>query len=426
MEPGTSVCSEMKETMKMLHRIYNKLGLKKKQTIESYKKHYGDGFSNSVLYASILTGLHPCVLLKIKDGSVNPSKTEYSPSLCIDRADILGELKIFYFVKQIMPTTRQLYDALQEKLPPYMDIASFRKQLAFMDFMWRHISQRFYVIERPEVVYERYKYLKCIIEYHDQNKPIYFIDEMAFKKVIVNNKCTSYHVSNDVNYPGTEVKIVYAASKHGIMFNCVENFNGKELGYFLCDTIMPNLAENSLIVMKNTKHHCDQLIKSKPSLDSLICDLKEWLDLREIPYDENMCKAELYALVEKCTDKDNNFYVADNIFTARGHTVIRIPDHIENLTPTNLIFNVVQTSHVPKPFEGAQLRNIAIQFFESFDENHLESYFDIVMKENIKLFNDDVKIDDMLDSLVTKMAGVTFDGEEDSDIPSDSESDVES
>ncbi|CAH0403577.1 unnamed protein product [Chilo suppressalis] len=414
MEPAQPQEHVKSELIQLCHRIYRKLDANDRlQSIASYKKHYGDGYSDCVLYTSNLTGMHPHVLEQLKDDSQEMKISSEE----MDRAIILKELTDFYLNKQIMPTTRDLFDALQGKLPFHMDIASFRKHLALMDFMWKNVQNRFFVIERPEVSYERYKFLKLVLEYHENNRPIYFIEELVYAVKNFFTKSTGQKAYR----PKDPANVVYALSKKGALYKSVPEYCGKEFNNFLCDVLIPNLKEHSLIVIKNKNYCSEKAVLFNPTFASTIRDMKEWLDRNYVPYDDGMSKGELYSLIQKCTNKDQNTYFADSIIKAHGHNAVRIPASIEQLAPTTFFFELVQDTFVDFNDEKLSAQGVMFQIFNTIDEQRLAHMYEGVMDEYKSLLQNDIKVDDVLDSLIAKMATRNVEGAEDSDIPSDGE-----
>lgn len=84
---------------------------------------------------------------------------------------------------------------------------------------------------------------------------------------------------------------------------------------------MPNLDEPS-VVMDNSSYH-SIIINKPPTSESRKSNIKEWLTLNEILFEECHTKAELLCFVNKNTPEP--IYEADELLTLNGHEVSRLP-----------------------------------------------------------------------------------------------------
>nr|CAH7768318.1 unnamed protein product [Callosobruchus chinensis] len=65
--------------------------------------------------------------------------------------------------------------------------------------------------------------------------------------------------------------------------------------------------------------------------------MKDWLRQRNIPFSEEMLKAELYSLI-KIYKPRYKTYEIDKIMTEAGHSVLRIPPYHPDLNPMELVW----------------------------------------------------------------------------------------
>nr|CAH7734875.1 unnamed protein product [Callosobruchus chinensis] len=66
-------------------------------------------------------------------------------------------------------------------------------------------------------------------------------------------------------------------------------------------------------------------------------DMKEWLRQRNIPFSEEMLKAQLYSLIKMYNPRYKT-YATDKIMTEAGHSVLRLPPYHPDLNPIELAY----------------------------------------------------------------------------------------
>nr|CAH7753516.1 unnamed protein product [Callosobruchus chinensis] len=66
-------------------------------------------------------------------------------------------------------------------------------------------------------------------------------------------------------------------------------------------------------------------------------DMKEWLRQRNIPFSDEMLKAELYSLI-KIYKPRYKTYERDKIMTEAGHSLLRLPPYHPDLNPIELVW----------------------------------------------------------------------------------------
>lgn len=99
------------------------------------------------------------------------------------------------------------------------------------------------------------------------------------------------------------------------------------------EKLIPNLPPRSVVVMDNAPYHTIQV--DKPPNKYTLNDMKEWLRRKEVTFDANLHKVDLYALVEKHRPIEKTFRV-DHRLSECGHTVLRLPPYMCNLSPIEL------------------------------------------------------------------------------------------
>lgn len=370
------------------------------------------------------TGLQRNVLAELKH--LNSFSV---PTQDIDRLTIYFELVNFYLKHNNIPTTWKLFNSLYKKIPPYVDIGTFRKMLVKMDFIWKSSSYGFtYVIERPEVVIERYHYLKQIFQHRREDKDIYFVNEFA---IVAATGFVSLEQSNRLAKKVPTVnqqRVIQAVSKNGV--HCVKlitSFDAETFENWIIEDLLPSLPNSSVVVYNNSKHHCRKVVEI-PTQDSLKIEMTKWLQLNGVPFNSEMSKYELYSLIETCTNINENMYKIDVIIEAFKHRVLRTPNCIKNVTPANLLNQIISKNAKRFIFNDTNKWHDDVldkfnELIECIPAGTFFTLYDTVMKQEQVIFNTDKSVDTVIDDLLNKINSVGLNIDNDSDIPSCSESD---
>lgn len=400
----TKSLKDYPETKRIHQRVYTKLTAESKSKTLQQKN-----------LAFKLTGLRLDVLQILdKTGNVETLDLTNKP---IDRSDIHKQLFKLYS-EDILPTTKQLFHALAEVLPVHMDIASFRKLLYRMDYVWKKLENNlFVVLERPEVTYERYIFLKQILEYGEKNVPIYFVNEWA----VPFDPNLSFMEACDTT--GKE-KIVFAFSKSEVVFkNSLLPYYSAEIEYkdWIAGELIPTLEKESVIVV-NTDYYSTDLL-NYPTINSLKVEMTDWLDRHEVPYDANMSKIDLWSLIEKCTDIDNKTTTLDDLIRSSGHIPMRVPRHLHLLTPGAYLYENMK--------DHKNVYDVNLDYEKRLDKIHtlmkmlhialLETCFETGFMKYKSLLNDDILLDEKLNALMEQMGRAEAGSDCDSDVPVDSD-----
>lgn len=407
-----------KETLQLISRVLEKCELDKSYNVKSNEL---PNSNDLIKRAQYFTGLHPKYLEKLKNGeSTNFDVTTVS------RHDVQNELVDFYS-KSKLPTTYELFDAMQGRIPEYMDIRSFRKALVKLGYMWRKINKNnelLVIIERPSVTFERYFYLKNIIRYREDFRQIYFVDEL-----ILTATCEVYDSDSFVKFKsyipkGAILKhVICAVTNQAIQFAIYDNYDPTNTETWLKTQLFRSVTSGNVVVLRNKKHVNTELLET-PTLNSLKIEMKDWLDFYNVPYEENMSKIDLYTLVEKFTNNIDKLYKIDTIAKTFGVEILRLPESISDLSIAYWVYNLLLTNlNKDKHFETF------LQSFQdnisSVDKEILQKYDEHVAEGERETLDTDMKLDIIMDSIVEAMKKTEIDEnlEEDSDLPDCSDSD---
>ena len=160
----------------------------------------------------------------------------------------------------------------------------------------------------------------------------------------------------DVNKPsgkGERLIVVNAITLDGWVNNAQLIFESKKktgdyhgqmdwgnFSRWFTEQLLPNIPENSIIIMDNASYHNATEESSFPKSNARKENLRKWLDDKRIPWGEDLLKAELYALCKLFEPKPE--YKIDKIAEAAGHSILRTPQYHPELQPIETCWGVVK------------------------------------------------------------------------------------
>ena len=111
------------------------------------------------------------------------------------------------------------------------------------------------------------------------------------------------------------------------------------------EMLLPNIPEQSLIIMDNAPYHNILSDHSPPTPQSSKKKIKEWLEQNKVYCRDDCLKPELVELLIKMAPEP--IYAVDEIATSFGHKVLRTPPYHPELQPIETCWGVVK-NHVAR------------------------------------------------------------------------------
>lgn len=268
-----------------------------------------------------------------------------------DRDVVRNTIQHFYVVERVVPTTAKLLPVLQEKIGFPWGVDSLRKILREMGFTFKKSSnKRSLLIERPDIVTWRYRYLKTVRQFRSEGRRVYYLDETWVDANLTFGKCwqaegvrgiVTNHSSNNrliVVSIGSEVGFVpestlifkagaSSGDYHGQM-------NGENFEKWISTSVIPNLQPGSVVVMDNAPYHSMQVDKP-PTKYSTKQSMVAWLTKRGIQPNTSLRKPEIFDLVIANSPIEKRYKI-DEILKSSGHSVLRLPPYMCDLNPIEL------------------------------------------------------------------------------------------
>lgn len=221
-------------------------------------------------------------------------------------------------------------------------------------------SGRQILMEREDIVTARCKYLRYIHKNRNScnPRPEIYIDETWVNQNDSVLKCwttADESVGPKLkNGKGERFIILHAGGENGFVPGALLMFrakNGNKGDYhdsmnnecfktWFIKQLIPNIPENSLIIMDNAPYHSKEIDKV-PNSKSKKADVIQWLQNNGIPHDPTHNKLELLELVK--SHKGEKKYEIDKTAKNYGHEVLRLPPYHCCLNPIELIWAQIKT-----------------------------------------------------------------------------------
>lgn len=216
--------------------------------------------------------------------------------------------------------------------------------------------------ERDEVILARRKYLRAKRTNRNSDgtlkRPEVYLDETYINRNHSNQ--FTWYLEKDgawVNKPsgkGPRWIIVHGITKDGwidgakLIFQAKKRtgdyhgqMNWENFSKWFIEQLMPNIPQNSLVIMDNAKYH-NVLVNGTPTSGSSKEELRKWLSKNSYSWTEDMLKAELLALCKKFTPPPE--FKIDQLAESHGHTILRTPQYHPELQPIETCWAIVKNN----------------------------------------------------------------------------------
>lgn len=357
-----------------------------------------------------------------------------------DQQIIRRTISNFYLEdKPRVPSTKKLLGVLERDINFPYGREKLRQLLHYMGYSWQKCgTRRKLLLERPENVAWRKRYIEDIRQYRNEKRNIYYIDEtwidnnLTFKKCWQGKGLEGIIVDNSAK---NRLILVHACSENGML-------NGAELLYranistgdyhgqmnselflkWITTQLIPSLPLNSVIVMDNAPYHT-KAVDRVPNKYSTKAVMKEWLTRHQISFTEKMLKYELYNLIELNKPKEKK-YVIDEAIRAAGHQVLRLPPYMCELNIIEMAWCKIKTKAREANITGdlclQKLQEVAHEAIASVTADDTKGFVKHVISLENEYFKNDPIIEDKVDEII-----VTFGNDSESEDDLFSESDKE-
>ncbi len=169
--------------------------------------------------------------------------------------------------------------------------------------------------------------------------------------------------------------------------------NSDLFGKWFTEMLLPNIPDNSLIIMDNAPYHKTLSEHSPPTRLCSKKRIREWLEQNKIYCRDDCLKPELVEILEKVAPAPS--YRIDEIARSQGHEVIRTPPYHPELQPIETCWGVVK-NHVARKCDFT-MSNLIEQLesgFEMVTSKTCQKIIAKVRKIEDKFWTEDIKADE--------------------------------
>jgi transposase len=158
------------------------------------------------------------------------------------------------------------------------------------------------------------------------------------------------------------------------------------------EMLLPNIPENSLIIMDNAPYHNILSDISPPTPQCSKKRIKEWLEHNKMYCRDDCLKPELVEILKKIAAEP--IYAVDEIARSHGHEVVRTPPYHPELQPIETCWGVVK-NHVARKCDFT-MNNLIEQLevgFSKVTAKTCEEIITEVRKIEDEFWTEDMKMD---------------------------------
>jgi len=262
-------------------------------------------------------------------------------------------------------SVRNLHAWLIQEFSTDIPLMTLWRSLRRIGFIYGRNKRRSTLKEQDYVISARRKYLREKISNRNDDgtlkRPEVYLDETYLNKNHSNEN--TWFLNDDgpwVNKPsgkGPRLIIVHAITLEGwvdgaeLVFqakNSTGDYHGQmnfdNFSKWFCKQLLPNIPNNSIIIMDNAKYHNILTDDTFPTPRSSKRELQAWLEKNHSNLkhhdDPSMLKAELYEICKKIAPHPE--FKLDRIAAQHGHRILRTPQYHCELQPIEPCWGIVK------------------------------------------------------------------------------------
>lgn len=397
----------------------------------------GSSIDDIVEVCSRMTGIGKSTLYRLireeKGGTVNPPKPSPGRNkmpIAEDEKNIIRrKVHSFYFNNEIPTLDKIFHTVKDDQSISKMGRDKLWKTLREMNFRWEKQNRKSLLIEKDEIVCWRRDYLRSIRNLRNKNTKIYYLDETWLNegytvgKIWQDNDITSSRqafldgLSTGItpsSGKGKRLIITHIGSIDGFLKGGLLAFQSVRTGdyhedmnadvfeeYF--EQMINLIPPGSVIVLDNAPYHsrrCEKL----PTTAWQKVKIIQWLSQKQIPFEDDMLKKELLAIVNIHKHRFRKF-VIDEMAKKHNITILRLPPYHCELNPIELIWAQVK-GFVARKNTTYKMKDVQTLFEEALKEVNAEKWrkcIEHVIKEEQKMWELDNLIEQTVQPIVINL-----------------------
>lgn len=194
-----------------------------------------------------------------------------------------------------------------------------------------------------------------IKKYRNEGRPIYYIDETSVdigRDASNSSKDEGFnvlHVGSDEGFVDGELLFLKSNRDKG------DEETKRTLFEEWFVKMLSKLKDNAVIVLHQSPCH-ERPLETLPSTGTSKVVIRKWLTGKGVPFEDDMVRVELLALVKKMKPIAKR-YVVDELAEAGGKTVLRLPPFHSELNLLDMIWEQIREEVVAKSV-GVDLKDV--------------------------------------------------------------------
>lgn len=347
-----------------------------------------------------------------------------------------------FFFRNEIPNLKKISAAIMvDDSLPKISRQVLLRTLKDMNFRYLKRNRRSMLIEKPEIVIWRRKYLEKVRQFRREGKRIYWMDETwlneghTVKKVWQDLSITSSRQAfldgfstglKDPSSRGRRLIITHIGSDCGFLEGGLLLFESKKTGDYHeemnADTfekwfasVLPLVEPGSVIVMDNAPYHSRRL-EQQPTSAWRKGQIIDWLQKKAIEHHDQMLKVELLNIARQ-NKSEHVKYVVDELARQNNVEVLRLPPYHCEFNPIELIWAQVKGEVARKntSFKLGQIKNLFNEAIQNVTANDWQKCIGHVKKVEDRMWELDVRAEVLVEPLIIQ-TGNESDKENDSDM----------
>ena len=339
----------------------------------------------------------------------------------------------------MLPTIKKIKPLINDRLGTDFCQQTLLKIIKNLGFRWvKSVDNRKVLMERHDIRLLRINFLRKMRRYRREGRSIVYTDETYITAGHTKEKGWSDDSNRGAKKPigkGNRLIIVHAGGEMGFIPNaCLIFTSGQKSGDYhddmnfdnysrwMREKLLPNLPPNSVIVVDNASYHNVQL-NPAPTSSSRKLEMQLWLRERNIQFEPDMLKPQLYDIIKHNKDKHKTFAI-DEMVERLGHVILRLPPYHPDLNPIEKIWALLKEDVASKnvTFKLRDAERLALTKLDEITVEEWRRRCERAKRFEADFIQKDAVMDELEDRFIIRLGDDSSSDDEDSDDSSDEES----
>ena len=230
-------------------------------------------------------------------------------------------------------------------------------------FRYKKVNDKRYVYEQPRIIQQRHQFLRRMRRNRRERRPVVYTDETwanshdGREKTWVEHDDITGGTKGGIRKPtgkGNRLIILHAGGEDGwieggdLVFQSKkatgdyhDEMNSERFEEWFHDQLMPNIQQNTLIVIDNASYH-SRTLEALQTTNTRKGEMQDWLTAHNIQFPERALKREFLSLIRLSNPQPKCVHVIDELAKASRHEVVRLPPYHCEFNPIELCWSQVK------------------------------------------------------------------------------------